>query len=57
MLIFNKKRDFIICGANKFLNKTYLPKEYIEKDWVIKNIDSGGGLVISKDKYQKIINI
>ena len=53
----NKNRDHIIRGANKFLNKTYLPKEYIENDWIIKNIDSRGGLVISKDKDQKIINI
>ena len=53
----NKKRDFIICGANKFLNKKYLPKEYIDNDWIIKNIDSSGGLVIFKNKDQKIINL
>ena len=53
----NNKRDFIIQGANKFLNKTYLPKEYIENNWIIKNIDSRGGLVISKEKVQKIINL
>ena len=53
----NKNRDSIIRGANKFLNKTYLPKEYIENDWIIKNIDSRGGLVISKDEDQKIINL
>jgi len=53
----NKKRNLIIDGANKFLNKTHLPKEYIDNDWIIKNIDSSGGLVISKDEDQKIINL
>ena len=53
----NKNRNFIIKGANKFLNKTYLPKEYINEDWIIKHIDSKGGLVISKDEEQKILNI
>jgi len=56
-IYINKKRDCIIRGANKFLNTTYLPKEYIDKDWVIKNIDSKGGLVISRDEDQKTINI
>ena len=56
-IYINKKRDYIIRGANKFLNKTYLPKEYIDQDWTIKHIDSRGGLVISKNEYQKIINI
>ena len=56
-IYINKKRDFIIGGANKFLNKTYLPKEYIDQGWIIKHIDSRGALVICKDQYQKIINI
>ena len=56
-IYINKERDLIISGANKFLNKTYLPKEYIDQEWIIKHIDSSGGLVISKNKDQKIINI
>ena len=56
-IYINKKRDSIINGANKFLNKTYLPKEYVENDWIIKNIDPRGGLVIYKDEDQKIINL
>ena len=53
----NKNRNCIIRGANKFLNKTYLPKEYINQEWRIKYIDSRGGLVISRNENQKIINI
>ena len=56
-IYINKKRDLVIRGANKFLNKTYLPKEYIDQEWIIKHIDSSGGLVISKDEDQQIINI
>ena len=53
----NAERDNIIGGANKFLNKTYLPKDYNDQGWLIKNIDSRGGLVIYKDENQKVINI
>ena len=56
-IFINKNRDSIIRGANKFLNKTYLPKEYINQEWRIKYIDSRGGLVISRNENQKIINI
>ncbi len=56
-IYINKKRDFIIRGANKFLNKTYLPKEIIDQEWIINHIDYRGGLVISKDEDHKIINI
>ena len=56
-IFINKNRDSIIRGANKFLNKTYLPKEYINQEWRIKHIDSRGSLVISKNENQKIINI
>ena len=56
-IYINKKRDCIIKGANKFLNKIYLPKEYSNQGWIIKHVDAKGGLVISKDKDQKIINI
>ncbi len=53
----NKDRNSIIKGANKFLNKTYLPKEYLGQDWIIKNIDSRGGLVVYDYQNKKIINI
>ena len=56
-IYINNNRDLIIRGANNFLNKTKLPKEYVHQKWIINNIDSRGGLVISKDKNQKIINM
>ena len=56
-IYINKNRDSIIRGANKFLDKTYLPKEYLDHEWRIKHINLRGGLVIFKDKVQKIINI
>ena len=56
-IYINQKRDCIIRGANQFLNKIYLPKEYSDQDWIIKHVDSMGRLVIFKDEDQKIINI
>jgi len=53
----NDKRNIIIKGANRYLNKKYLPKDYCDKDWIIENIDHRGNLVISKNDDQKIINV
>ncbi len=56
-IALNNERDKIIKGANRFLNKTYLPKKYNNQEWIINNIDRKGNLVIYKDKIQKILSI
>ena len=50
---YNKNKKQIIYGANKFLNKKFLPSRY--HDWNIKEIDEMGSLKIFKDNYQKTI--
>ena len=54
-ILFNKNKRQIIFGANKFLNKKYLPRGY-QKDWSIEEIDQMGRLKIIKDKNHKTLN-
>ena len=55
-ILYNKNKKQIIYGANKFLNKEYLPRGY-EKNWTIDEIDERGSLRISNNKYQKTIKL
>ena len=53
-ILFNNEKNKIIYGANKFLNKKFLPSGY-DSSWIIKEIDSSGGLKIVKNCDQKVI--
>ena len=53
-IFYNRNRKQIIFGANKFLNKQFLPKGY-DNVWSIKEIDEMGNLKIFKDNHHKII--
>ena len=53
-VLFNQHKKHIVYGANKFLNKSYLPKGY-DNSWSIEELDQTGGLVIFKNGSQKII--
>ena len=53
-ILYNKNKKQIIYGANKFLNKQFLPSGY-HHNWVINEIDEMGSLKISNDKQQKTI--
>jgi len=52
--LYNKNKKQIIYGANKFLNKEFLPRGY-SKHWKINEIDEMGSLKIFNDNYQKIL--
>ena len=50
------KKEYIIRGANSYLNKELLPKKYNNSDWKIKDIDSEGKLRIFKgDCYKSLL--
>ena len=52
----NNKKEYIIRGANSYLNKELLPKKYNNSDWKIKDIDSEGKLRIFKgDCYKSLL--
>jgi len=53
---YNQDRISIIRGANKFLDKNLLPRDYEGSKWTISNINSNGNLIIFKDKNYKILN-
>ena len=55
-ILNNKNKKQIIYGANKFLNKEYLPSGY-ENNWSINEIDEMGSLRIFNDNYQKTIKL
>ena len=50
---YNKNKKQIIYGANKFLNKDFLPRGY--NNWMINEIDQMGSLKIFKDNHHKTI--
>ena len=54
-ILYNSNKKQIIYGANKFLNKEFLPKGY-DNNWSIDGIDEMGSLKISKDNHQITIN-
>jgi len=55
-ILHNKNKKQIIFGANKFLNKEYLPSGYAN-NWKINEIDEMGSLRIYNDNYQKTIKL
>jgi len=51
----NKKREYVIKSANKFLTKRFLPSGYCPNEWKIKDIDSNGNLRIENETQLKVI--
>ena len=51
----NKKKEFVIKTANKYLNKSILPKGYSPHEWKIKDIDSNGNLRIYNQSKIEIL--
>ena len=51
----NKKKEYVIKSANKFLTKSFLPSGYCPRTWKIKDIDSNGNLRIENETQLKII--
>ena len=55
-ILYNKNKKHLIYGANKFLNKEYLPSGY-DNSWKINEIDEMGGLKIYNNHHQKTIKL
>jgi len=55
-ILHNKNKKQIIYGANKFLNKEFLPSGY-DNNWSIDAIDAMGCLRMFNNKYQKTIKL
>ena len=53
----NHDKESIIAGANNYLNKNYLPKDYNFDGWLIKDIDLKGNLRIFKGQDTKVLSI
>ena len=51
----NKKKEYVIKSANKFLTKSFLPSGYCPHTWKIKDIDSNGHLRIENETQLKVI--
>ena len=51
----NKKKEYVIKSANKFLTKSFLPSGYCPDSWKIKDIDSNGNLRIENETQLKVI--
>ena len=51
----NKKKEYVIKSANKFLTKSFLPSGYCPHTWKIKDIDSNGNLRIENKTQIKVI--
>ena len=51
----NKKKEYVIKSANKFLNKSFLPSGYCPNTWKVKDIDSNGNLRIENETQLKVI--
>ena len=49
---FNQKKNYIIKGVNRYLNKKYLPNGYKNKECLIQYVDSNGDLILIKDNHQ-----
>ena len=55
-ILYNKNKKQIIYGANKFLNKEFLPRGY-DNNWTIDEIDEMGNLRIFNENHLKIIKL
>nr|WP_075487693.1 biotin--[acetyl-CoA-carboxylase] ligase [Prochlorococcus marinus] len=51
----NKKKEYVIKSANRYLTKRFLPSGFCPNTWKIKDIDSNGNLRIQNQTEQKII--
>jgi len=51
----NKKKEYVIKSANKYLTKSFLPSGYCPDSWKIKDIDSNGNLRIENETQLKVI--
>ena len=51
----NKRKEYVIKSANKFLTKSFLPSGYCPDTWKIKDIDSNGNLRIENQTQVKVI--
>jgi len=51
----NKKKEYVIKSANKFLTKSFLPSGCCPDSWKIKDIDSNGNLRIENETQMKVI--
>ena len=51
----NKKKEYVINSANKFLTKSFLPSGYCPHSWKIRDIDSNGNLRIENETQLKVI--
>ena len=51
----NKKKEYVIKSANKFLTKSFLPSGYCPNTWKIKDIDFNGNLRIENETQLKVI--
>ena len=51
----NKKKEYVIKSANKFLTKSFLPSGYCPHSWKIRDIDSDGNLRIENETQLKVI--
>jgi len=51
----NKKKEYVIKSANKFLTKSLLPSGYCPHSWKIRDIDSNGNERIEKETQLKLI--
>ena len=51
----NKKKEYVIKSANKFLTKSFLPSGYCPHTWKSKDIDSNGNLRLENETQLKVI--
>ena len=51
----NKKKEYVIKSANRFLTKSFLPSGYCSDTWKIKDIAPNGNLRIENENQLKVI--
>ena len=51
----NNQKEYIIQSANKYLNKSSLPKGYSPFEWGIKDIDPNGNLRIYNQNQERVL--
>ena len=51
----NKKKEYVINSANKFLTKRFLPSGFSSSTWEIKDIDLNGNLRIQNGTKVRVL--
>ena len=51
----NDRKEYIVQEANRYLLKKYLPRGYSSNEWIIRNIDPNGNLIIFSETQEKIL--